>query len=114
MRRIYEATECSFLSGFFLGIAKSFVVVRLKFKLGPLLPLISVFVYCLSDLVQGSTVPVIEKPPNALDFLRNWVMPNKPVLINHAIDHWDALSKWSNDYLRFANLYLEPCILLKK
>jgi len=52
------------------------------------------------ELYLGDSVPVLSHPPTALEFLRGYVSPNKPVLIRGAIDHWPALSKWTNQYLK--------------
>eukprot|EP00887_Chlorella_sp_A99_P000675 scaffold5.g675.t1 len=37
--------------------------------------------------------------PSPLEFLREYVAPNKPAVITGAIDHWPALRKWSEAYL---------------
>ncbi|XP_066934010.1 bifunctional peptidase and (3S)-lysyl hydroxylase JMJD7-like [Clytia hemisphaerica] len=42
----------------------------------------------------------IQVPRNSAEFARNFLFRSKPVIIEGAIDHWDALSKWSNDFLR--------------
>ncbi|TRY74909.1 hypothetical protein TCAL_00513 [Tigriopus californicus] len=34
------------------------------------------------------------------EFLRQYVGPNQPVLIKHAIDHWPARNRWTSDYLK--------------
>lgn len=33
------------------------------------------------------------------DFLKNYFKPQKPVVIEHFIDHWPAYTKWSLDYM---------------
>ncbi|KAL2651003.1 hypothetical protein R1flu_019131 [Riccia fluitans] len=33
------------------------------------------------------------------EFIRDFEEPNKPVLINGALDHWPALEKWDREYL---------------
>jgi len=43
-------------------------------------------------------VPHINKP-SSIEFLRNFVMKNKPCVIRGAIDHWPAMFKWTDDYL---------------
>ena len=63
---------------------------------------------------------VYEKPPTALEFLRDSVQPNRPAIIKgistciiHSIfslsilllggfDHWPARTGWTNEYLRSA------------
>lgn len=43
----------------------------------------------------------ISTPPrNAREFARNYLFRSKPVIIENAIEHWDAIHKWSNDFLR--------------
>ena len=42
----------------------------------------------------------ISAPRNAREFARNYLFRSKPVIIENAIAHWDALRKWSNDFLR--------------
>lgn len=50
---------------------------------------------------MGAAVPRVACP-SALDFLRGYVAPNKPVVVTGAIDHWPALRLWSNEYLAAA------------
>jgi hypothetical protein len=38
--------------------------------------------------------------PTPLEFYRNWVCPNIPVIFKNSINHWPALQKWSPSYLR--------------
>ncbi|CAF0861149.1 unnamed protein product [Didymodactylos carnosus] len=38
--------------------------------------------------------------PTPLEFYRDYVSKNKPVIITNALNDWPALSKWSNSYLR--------------
>lgn len=38
--------------------------------------------------------------PTPLEFYRDWVSPNVPVIFQNAISHWPALHKWSPNYLR--------------
>eukprot|EP00118_Oscarella_pearsei_P002479 m.10678 g.10678 ORF g.10678 m.10678 type:complete len:160 (+) comp22553_c0_seq1:436-915(+) len=52
------------------------------------------------DLYLPSEVAILEAPPSPLAFHRDWVSPNKPVLIENALSHWPALSRWNDDYLR--------------
>lgn len=50
------------------------------------------------DLVAVRGVPRISVP-TPLEFYRNFVAANKPVIITGAVDHWRALKLWSNSYL---------------
>ncbi|XP_060552824.1 bifunctional peptidase and (3S)-lysyl hydroxylase Jmjd7-like isoform X2 [Ruditapes philippinarum] len=52
------------------------------------------------ELYIDSTVTEIDEAPSPLQFYRDFVAPNKPVLIKNAIDHWPALKKWTPEYLR--------------
>ncbi|CAI9784678.1 unnamed protein product [Fraxinus pennsylvanica] len=57
----------------------------------------------LRDLSLGITPKVdhLPTPPTPLQFLRDYVTPNKPCLISAATHHWPALSLWSStSYLR--------------
>lgn len=56
--------------------------------------------FLFSELYLDRVVPEIDGPPNPLQFYRDFIAPNKPVLINNAISHWPALKKWSHEYLR--------------
>lgn len=42
----------------------------------------------------------IEKPENPLEFYKEYISQNKPVIIKGAIDDWPALKLWNNDYLK--------------
>ena len=50
---------------------------------------------CFQDEVQ-----VLSSPPSPLAFLRDWVTPNRPVIVDSALNHWSAPKKWTPDYLR--------------
>ncbi|KAL3679206.1 hypothetical protein R1sor_022162 [Riccia sorocarpa] len=52
------------------------------------------------SLGTSGMVDRIKGPPSPLEFLRNYVMPGRPCIITDALEHWPALRKWSNDYLR--------------
>ncbi len=34
------------------------------------------------------------------DFIKHYFKPQKPVVIEHSIDHWPAYNKWSLDYIK--------------
>ena len=61
------------------------------------------------ELYLNSRVPVLEGEPSPLEFYREWVAPNKPVILRGLTQHWPAISKWTPDYLR--SLYLLSSIL---
>ncbi|MCO5593793.1 hypothetical protein L7F22_047810 [Adiantum nelumboides] len=52
------------------------------------------------SLGTSGEIERIEGAPTSLRFLRDHVLPNKPCIITHAIDHWPALTAWTNSYLR--------------
>lgn len=46
------------------------------------------------SLGSSGRVERLESPPNPLEFLRDFINPNKPCIISNAISHWPALSSW--------------------
>lgn len=52
------------------------------------------------ELYLSSEVPILSAPPSPLQFYRQWVSPNVPVIIKNAINHWPALKLWNSDYFR--------------
>jgi len=42
----------------------------------------------------------IPLPTDSRDFVRNYLYRSKPVIIENAINHWPALVRWNNDFLR--------------
>ncbi|XP_072032141.1 bifunctional peptidase and (3S)-lysyl hydroxylase JMJD7-like [Amphiura filiformis] len=52
------------------------------------------------ELYLPDTIQYIDGVPNPLDFYREYVCPNRPVIIRNAITHWPALHKWTIPYLR--------------
>ena len=53
-----------------------------------------------SDLYLSRQIPVLDAPPSPLEFYRDFVSRNSPVVIRGATDQWPALKKWTHDYLR--------------
>ena len=47
-------------------------------------------------------VPVLEKPPTALEFSRDFVAANRPCVVRGAVDHWPARELWTAPYLSAA------------
>ena len=47
-------------------------------------------------------VPVLETPPTALAFSRDFVAANRPVVVLGAVDHWPARELWTASYLSAA------------
>ncbi|XP_064625437.1 bifunctional peptidase and (3S)-lysyl hydroxylase JMJD7-like [Lineus longissimus] len=52
------------------------------------------------ELYLDPLVPILDHVPTALEFYRDWVAPNKPVLIKGVFDDWPALKCWDVEYLR--------------
>ncbi|XP_057448869.1 lysine-specific demethylase JMJ32 [Lotus japonicus] len=48
------------------------------------------------SLGNSGRVERLESPPTSLQFLRNFINPNKPCIISNAITHWPALSSWTH------------------
>lgn len=46
------------------------------------------------SLGNNTRVERLESPPTPLEFLRDFITPNKPCIISNAITHWHALSSW--------------------
>ncbi|KAG2680038.1 hypothetical protein I3843_11G079300 [Carya illinoinensis] len=49
------------------------------------------------SLGNSGGVERLDSPPTPLQFLRDFVSPNKPCVISNATRHWPALSSWSHD-----------------
>lgn len=57
----------------------------------------------IADLyVPVTQVPEVEVgPSNALQFHRDFVSWNRPVVFRGAIKHWEAFKKWNRQYLTY-------------
>ncbi|GMH42755.1 hypothetical protein BSKO_10674 [Bryopsis sp. KO-2023] len=53
----------------------------------------------LRDLDVGGTVQRLKGPPTALNFQREFVSANKPVIFTDCVDDWTAIKDWSPEYL---------------
>lgn len=52
------------------------------------------------ELSLGRAVDRLDTPPSPVQFLRDYVLPNKPCVISDAAAHWPAIAAWSStDYL---------------
>ncbi|XP_065657206.1 bifunctional peptidase and (3S)-lysyl hydroxylase Jmjd7 isoform X1 [Hydra vulgaris] len=51
------------------------------------------------ELYLPREIKLLEHPPSPLVFLREYVMPNIPVVIKNGVKHWPAIKKWTDDYL---------------
>jgi phospholipase A2 len=64
----------------------------------------------LAELDLGSSVDVIHAPVSPLEFHRKYVAANKPCIIRGAIEHWDALTRWTPEYLKTAVGHVEVTV----
>ena len=48
-----------------------------------------------------TNVPYLEQLPTCLEFYRQYVAQNRPVIIRNAFNNWPALSKWNIEYFRW-------------
>lgn len=54
-----------------------------------------------TELYLGSAVTELFELPTALEFSRNFVSKNIPVVIRGATNHWPACTKWNSKYFRW-------------
>ncbi|KAI9550566.1 hypothetical protein GHT06_016442 [Daphnia sinensis] len=52
------------------------------------------------ELYLSTSIPYLEQLPTCLEFYRNFVAQNRPVIIRNAFASWPALSKWDIEYFR--------------
>lgn len=59
-------------------------------------------------------VPVLDSLPEPVEFYRNYVAANRPVIIKNAISHWPAIQKWNINFFKliFKSSKLDPMINL--
>ena len=53
-----------------------------------------------AELYLPSQIPTVHRCPDPLEFYRNWVAPNCPVVFRGAVSHWPAITKWTSSYLK--------------
>ena len=51
------------------------------------------------DLYLGKSVSEVGRSPDPLQFYRDHVSHNRPLIIRGGISHWPALHRWSSQYL---------------
>ena len=51
------------------------------------------------DLYLPSRIRELNHAPSPVEFLREHVMPNIPLIIRGGVQHWPALTKWTEKYL---------------
>uniref|UniRef100_A0A3P8VVP6 Bifunctional peptidase and (3S)-lysyl hydroxylase JMJD7 n=1 Tax=Cynoglossus semilaevis TaxID=244447 RepID=A0A3P8VVP6_CYNSE len=52
------------------------------------------------NLYLNHSIPILEEPPDPLQFYRDWIGPNRPCIIRNAFNHWPALTRWKSEYLK--------------
>lgn len=52
-----------------------------------------------ADLDLGGRVDEVQAEVDPVTFLREYVAPNKPLIIRGGVRHWPALQKWTREYL---------------
>ncbi|XP_076451021.1 bifunctional peptidase and (3S)-lysyl hydroxylase Jmjd7-like isoform X2 [Babylonia areolata] len=52
------------------------------------------------ELYLDRSVPVLDRTPSPLQFYRDFVGPNKPVVLSNFTTSWPAVRKWNHQYLR--------------
>jgi len=52
------------------------------------------------ELYLGHNIPTMPSPPTPLNFYRDFVSQNRPVVIKGGVSHWPAVKKWTNSYLK--------------
>src|SRR4051794_23234772 len=52
------------------------------------------------QLYLTNTITILSTPPNSLQFYREYIAANKPVIIKNAFNNCNALKSWNNNYLR--------------
>ncbi|XP_057300211.1 bifunctional peptidase and (3S)-lysyl hydroxylase JMJD7-like [Hydractinia symbiolongicarpus] len=52
------------------------------------------------ELYLPTEIPRLPTVPSPITFLRNYVTPNLPVVVENSVAHWPALTKWTDEYLK--------------
>ena len=60
----------------------------------------------VSELYIGKHIQEVGCVPEPLEFYRDYVSMNLPLLIRGAVCHWPAVSLWTSAYLRLFGLSL--------
>lgn len=53
----------------------------------------------LTEIDLGSHIDEVDGAIDPLVFLREYVAPNKPLIIRGGVRHWPAMEKWTRDYM---------------
>lgn len=65
-----------------------------------------------SELYLGSKIAELTRAPTSLEFVRDFVAKNVPVVIRGTTSNWPAVNKWNSDYFRWVNVFILPKIYL--
>ena len=57
-------------------------------------------IFIIADLFLGSSIPETFGVPTALEFVRDNVAKNVPLVIREATNDWPAVEKWNSKYFR--------------
>jgi len=52
------------------------------------------------ELYLGSQLTEVENVPSPLNFYRDFISYNRPLVIRGGVNHWPAITKWTNQYLK--------------
>lgn len=67
----------------------------------------------LKGLYLGESIPELFSLPTSLEFTRDYVAKNLPVVIRGATAEWSACTKWNSSYFRYViNMNMIYFILL--
>lgn len=59
----------------------------------------------ITDLFLDRKIYELSKVPTALEFSRDFVGKNRPVIIRGACSKWQATSKWNAEFFRYSNIH---------
>lgn len=63
-----------------------------------ILDILRTLTFELRELDVGNYVPRVSSL-TSVEFLRDYISSNKPVIVTNATSHWPALTRWTRDYL---------------
>lgn len=65
-----------------------------------------------SELYLAPKIAELTRAPTSLEFVRDFVAKNVPVVIRGATANWPAVNKWNSDYFRWVNEFILLTIYL--
>ena len=69
---------------------------------------------CSIDLYLRESVSEIDGPPDPLDFYRDFVSANVPVIFRNAAQNFVAVQKWTQQFLRYGRNWLKLLLSSQK